>query len=454
MSWGAARRRGRRRPNRPAGLDIFAPDFQARPYWWDEAAPEADDTPLPAETDVAIVGGGYAGLSASLTLRRLGRTATVLDAAPIAFGASSRNGGMVSGGLKLASGKLARRFGAAQGRAIADAAAASLPFTEELIAREAIDCDYVRCGRFVPAWTPGHWRALAAKAAWIADVTGMPANMLPRERQHEHLASDHYHGGMVADATGSLHPAKYARGLAAAARREGATLLGETKVEAVGREGVGFVLRTPRGVLRARDVLVATNGYSRQGPMRWLARRVVPVASYIIATEILGEARVRALFPTGRMIADTKRVLNYFRPSPDFSRVLWGGRASFRPSATAPDIAAPSLWRQMTTVFPSLRDVRITHAWTGNVAFTFDGLPHLGVRDGLHYAAGCQGSGVAMMTWLGHQAALKIARAANAPFALDAADMPTVPAYDGHPWFLPVAGEWMRLRDRLDRALA
>ena len=403
---------------------------------------------------MAIVGGGYAGLSAALTLRRLGHDVTVLDSAAIAFGASSRNGGMVSGGLKLASGKLAKNFGAARGRAIAEAAAASFPFIENLIATESIECDFVRCGRFVPAWTPGHFRALEAKVAWIADITGLPATMLGRERQREHLASDHYHGGMVADATGSLHPAKYARGLAAAARRVGAALIGETRVDAIGRDGAGFVLSTRHGLIRAKQVLVATNGYTHAGPMPWLARRVVPVASYIVATEPLPEARVRALFPTGRMIADTKRVLNYFRPSPDFTRVLWGGRASFRPSASAPEQAAPILWREMTTVFPSLRDVRITHAWTGNVAFTFDGLPHIGVRDGVHYAAGCQGSGVAMMTWLGHQAALKMAGAGNAPFALDMERMPTVPAYGGRPWFLPLAGEWMRMRDRLDRALA
>ncbi len=403
---------------------------------------------------MAVIGGGYAGLSAALTLRRLGHEVTVLDAAPIAFGASSRNGGMVSGGLKLASGHLAKTFGAARGRAIADAAAASLPFIESVISREAIDCDYVRCGRFVPAWTPGHFRALQAKAAWIETVTGLPAAMVTRDRQHEHLTSDHYHGGMVADATGSLHPAKYARGLAQAARREGAALVGVAKVDAIGRNGGGFVVSTRHGLVRAKQVLVATNGYSHGGPMPWLARRLVPVASYIIATEPLGEARVRALFPTGRMIADTKRVLNYFRPSPDFTRVLWGGRASFRPSASAPEQAAPILWREMTTVFPSLRDVRLTHAWTGNVAFTFDGLPHLGIDEGVHYAAGCQGSGVAMMSWLGHHAALKMSGAGNAPFALDMARMPTLPAYAGKPWFLPLAGEWMRLRDRLDRAFA
>jgi glycine/D-amino acid oxidase-like deaminating enzyme len=357
----------------------------------------------------------------------------------------------------VASGDLERHFGAESAENIAAAAAASFPFLEDLIAREGIDCDYVRCGRFVPAWTPSHYRALAAKAASIAKISGLPTRMLPRERQHEELGSDHYHGGMVADATGSLHPGKYARGLADAAARAGAMLVDGVRVAGIGRAGSGFRLRTDTGELRAGAVLVATNGYAK-GPsngtaLPWLARRLVPVASYIIATEPLGRERVRALFPNLRMIADTKRVLNYFRPSPDGERVLWGGRASFRPGTSARD-AAPALYRAMTEVFPALRGVRITHAWTGNVAFTLDGLPHIGVTEGVHYAAGCQGSGVAMASWLGHQAALKLAGAANARFALDGRHFPALPLYNGFPWFLPVVGEWFRLRDRIDRVMA
>jgi glycine/D-amino acid oxidase-like deaminating enzyme len=402
-----------------------------------------------------IVGGGYAGLSAALTLRRLGHEAVVLDAERIGWGASSRNGGMVSGGLKVAGGDLERLHGPEEARRIALTCAASLPFIEETIARENIACDYVRCGRYVGAWTPKHYDSMARKADWIAEITGMPTAMVPKPRQREFLGSDHYHGGMAAAATGSLHPGKYARGLAAAAERAGATLVDGVRVRRIAPEGCGFRIATDKGEIAADAVLVATNGYSldRRGTASpWLARRLVPLNSYIIATEELPEATIDRLFPGRRMISDSKRVLNYFRPSPDGRRVLWGGRASFR-KATA-EQSAPTLHATMCETFPELRDTRITHAWTGFVAFTFDGLPHIGVEDGIHYAAGCQGSGVAMATWLGHNAALKIAGAANERFALDGLPFPTRPTYSGNPWFLPIVGGWYRLRDRLDRMAA
>lgn len=427
---------------------IFAPGFKAAPWWWEAAEPPERATPLPDRVGVAVVGGGYAGLSAALTLRRLGHGVAVLDAERIGWGASSRNGGMVSGGLKVASGD-------ANAREIALAAAASLPFIEETIAREGIDCEYARCGRFAPAWTPKHYAAQTRRAEGLAEITGMPTAMLPRERQRGALGSDHYHGGMLVAATGGLHPGKYARGLAEATERAGTTLVDGVRVRGIRHEGSGTRLATNRGELRADAVLVATNGYSLHPggtAMPWLARRLVPVGSYIIATEELDESLMDRLFPGRRMISDTRRVLNYFRPSPDGRRVLWGGRASFGPAT--PEAAAPVLHRQMAEVFPELARTRITHAWTGNVAFTFDFLPHIGVQDGVHYAAGCQGSGVAMATWLGHNAALKLAGAANERFALDGLPFPTMPGYRGHPWFLPLVGGWYRFMDRVERMAA
>jgi glycine/D-amino acid oxidase-like deaminating enzyme len=435
--------------------DRFMPEFKAQPYWWDAAEPATRDTAVPDRTGVAIIGGGYAGLSAALTLRRLGHHVTVLDAERIGWGASSRNGGMVSGKVQLGADALNSLVGNEKAAEITATCSAALPFIEETIARERIDCDYARVGRFTGACTPRQFETQAANVAGMATMSGLPARMVPRAEQRDFIGSDFYHGGMLSDATGSLHPGKYARGLAAAAEQAGAVLADQARVTGVTRDGPGFRVATERFEIRADAVLTATNGYSL-GPgnasaMPWLARRLVPVASYIIATEQMPRETILRLFPKLRMMGETRRVLNYFRPSPDGTRVIWGGRASFRSvSATQ---AAPALHAAMTQVFPELAATRITHAWNGNVAFTFDHLPHIGVQDGVHYAAGCQGSGVAMATWLGHNVALKMAGATNTAFPLDGLPFATRPFYNGDPWWvLPVIGTTYRLRDRIDRA--
>jgi glycine/D-amino acid oxidase-like deaminating enzyme len=433
-------------------MDVFAPDFKDAPYWWEAAPPSTAAVPPPPDrVDVAIVGGGYCGLSAALELRRQGLGVLVMDAARIGHAASSLNGGMVAGSLKLSHAELARVFGAERATAILEESARCLPFLEELLAREAIACDYRRTGRFVGAHCPSAYASLESRVDTTKKLTGADAWIVPRQRQREEIDTDYYYGGMVAEASGGLHPARYHRGLADTARRAGALIVEETPVDAIARRAGGFTLRTPRGVVEAREVIVATNGYTG-AVTPWLRRRLIPLNSYIIATEPLPPETTRRLIPRGRMIVDSYRVLSYYRLSPDGTRVLYGGRASFR-RATARQ-AAPHLHAMMVRVWPELAHTRVTHAWTGNVAFTFDHVPHMGVHEGVHYAAGCQGSGVGMATYLGYQTALKIAGKAATPCAFDGLPFPTRPTYTGDPWFLPVVGSYYRLRDWLERRLA
>jgi glycine/D-amino acid oxidase-like deaminating enzyme len=431
---------------------VFAPDFQDAPYWWEAAPPSHAPVPAPpGRAEVAIVGAGYCGLAAALELRRHGIEAVVLDAARIGHAASSLNGGMVAGSLKLGHAELAGAFGPERATALLEESARCLPFLEDLLAREGIECHYRRGGRFVGAHSPSAYASLEGRVETIRKLTGADAWLVPRGRQREEIDTGYYHGGMVAEASGGLHPALYHQGLADAARRAGALVLEETPVEAIARRPNGFTLRTPRGDVEAREVVVATNGYT--GPVTpWLRRRLVPLGSYIIATEPLPPETARRLIPRGRMIVDTYRVLSYYRLSPDGTRVLYGGRASFRRVSARQ--AAPTLHAMMTSVWPELARTRVTHAWTGNVAFTFDHVPHMGVHEGVRYAAGCQGSGVAMASYLGHRTALAIAGKAQAPCAFDGLPFPTRPAYTGDPWFLPVVGGYYRLRDRLERLLA
>jgi glycine/D-amino acid oxidase-like deaminating enzyme len=198
-------------------------------------------------------------------------------------------------------------------------------------------------------------------------------------------------------------------------------------------------------------VVIATNGYTGDLTPR-LKRRVVPIASHIIATEPLAPDLAASLIPRGRTLSDTRRVLCYYRMSPDGTRMIFGGRARFTP--VTPETSAPILHRFMTERFPQLADAKVTHAWTGNVAFTMDALPHMGRDSGMHYLMGCNGSGVAMMTYLGWQTARKIAGIANYACAFDSPDFPDHPLYNGNPWFLPAIGSWYRLRDQVDRIAA
>jgi glycine/D-amino acid oxidase-like deaminating enzyme len=408
---------------------------------------------VPRAARVAIVGGGYAGLSAALELSKHGIDAVVFERGALGEGASTRNGGAVSGGVNVGksfSGKPAEIDPERAGRMLSDAYDA-FALIERLIEVEAIDCCWQKRGRFVGAWTPTHFAYQQSRLASLNDNAQSGAYMVPREHQRDEIASDYYYGGMVVERSASLQPALYYKGLLDACRRRGIAICAAASVDSIERNGAGWRIATSRGTAEAGDVVIATNGYT--GALTpSLRRRIVPIASHIIATEELPDDLAGSLIPNGRTLSDTKRVLCYYRMSPDGKRMVFGGRARF--TQVDPLLSARVLYGYMTERFPQLQGVRITHGWTGNTAFTLDALPHMGEDEGMHYALGCNGSGIAMMTYLGYQTARKIARAANYACAFDSAEFPDHPLYSGNPWFLPLVGGYYRLRDRLDRMLA
>lgn len=431
---------------------LFAPGFKPQPYWWDAAEPQSVSSPtLPEKTDVVVVGSGYTGLSCAIELARQGIQVVVLEKDRIGFNASSRNGGMVSGNSKVASLVQAGKFDKELTDRLVNETMGVLDFTENLIREHNIDCDYVRGGRVNLAYSPKHYDSQARMVDWLAGLTGGRAYMLPRERQREEIGSDHYCGGMVVENAGGLHPAKYVRGLAEAARKAGATLVDQTAVTGMKHINGEWVVNTARGPIRATNVMVGTNGYTGKATP-WLQRRIVPVASFLLATEELPDDVTRELVPNNRMLADSRRVLNYFRLSPDRKRVLWGGRVGT--ADMDPRESGRRLHDMMINVWPQLKQARITHSWNGNVAFTFDFVPHIGQHNGMHYAMGCQGSGVPMQSWLGYQIAREIAGGANQRSAFAELPFPTMPFYTGNPWFLPIVLAWYQLRDRIDRMSA
>jgi glycine/D-amino acid oxidase-like deaminating enzyme len=433
---------------------IFHPDFKPVPYWWEAYKPASGDlAAVPRAARVAIVGGGYAGLSAALELAKHGIDAVVLERGALGIGASTRNGGAVSGGVNIGKSFSGRVVApdTDRTRAILSDGFDAFSLIEGLIVEESIACYWQQRGRFVGAWTSAHFAHQRERLAALNDGARSGAYMVPRERQREEIASDYYYGGMVVERSASLHPALYYKGLLDACRRRGAAVCADASVERIAPDGAGWRVETGRGAVVAGDVVIATNGYT--GALTpSLRRRIVPIVSHIIATEELPDDLARSLIPNGRTLSDTKRVLCYYRMSPDGRRMVFGGRARF--TQVDPLLSARILHGYMTERFPQLAGARVTHGWTGNTAFTLDALPHMGEEAGLHYCLGCNGSGVAMMTYLGYQVARKIARLSNAPCAFDNRDFPGHPLYSGNPWFLPALGGYYRLRDRLDRMLA
>jgi glycine/D-amino acid oxidase-like deaminating enzyme len=421
------------------------------PYWWDAAPPEVARDPLPERADVLIVGSGYCGLSAAAELGRNGTGAIVLDADALGAGASTRSGGMVSSGQKMV------MTGAVRGKArerIADLLAdsvASFAHIENLIAQEKLDAGYRKCGRFFAAYVPKHYDRLRRQGELLREMTGVTVHDIPRSEQRRVIGSDFYHGGIVVDEYGGLHPGLYNRSLRDLARRCGARLYSHAPVRGITREGNEFIVTTGRGTVRAREVVVATNGYTGKATPQ-LRRRVIPVYSYQIATEPLPADLMREINPGQRMISDSQRELYYTRPSPDGTRVLFGSRPSF--IEMGEQAAARILSRKLVEVWPKLASFRITHSWRGKVAMTFDKVAHMGTDEGIHFAVGCNGNGVALMTYLGQQTALKLLGRANKACAFDVPDFPTEPYYAGRPWFLPIVSGWYHLRDSIERTLA
>jgi glycine/D-amino acid oxidase-like deaminating enzyme len=426
-------------------MTLFTEDFRTEPYWWDRTPrPAIEAQTLPTGVDVAVVGSGHTGLSAALALARGGRDTLVLDANTIGWGCSTRNGGQISTSVKPGYDALARRHGPERARAILRTGRDALAWIGDFIAAEGIDCDFRIAGRFHAAHSGAAFRALTARLAREPKGLEDEAEVVPRAEQRREIATDAYHGGALYLRHAALDPARFHAGLLARYLAAGGRLAPQTPVTGVRRESAGFTLATARGEVRAREVVLATNGYTGAATP-WLRRRLIPIGSYIIATE--PSPLVARLLPTDRIVSDTRRVVYYYRASPDRRRLLFGGRVSA--AETDPRLSAPALHAEMVRIFPELAGVRISHSWLGFVAYTFDTLAHTGAEDGIHYAAGYCGSGVSMASYLGTRLGQRVLGRPEGRTALDDLPFPTRAFDRGTPWFLAPSVRLYRWRDRL-----
>jgi glycine/D-amino acid oxidase-like deaminating enzyme len=414
-------------------LTAMAQKVSAMPLWMDSAAmPPASTQPLPAQVDVLVIGAGYTGLAAARETAAAGRSTLVLDAGGLGTGCSSRNGGHVAYSIKPTYDTLKATLGAERAFAICREGLDAVAYLRSLAAEQG-DFDWRGNGCFFGAHTAKHFSTMARDAENQPRGLEQKIIVVPKARQHDEIGSDFYHGGCVYPDDASIDPSRMLLSMWRRASDGGATVVDHCAATAIRSSGDGFEVLTPRGTVQARQVLLATNGYS--GALSpWHRRRVIPIGSYQIATEPLGADRVRELIPRARNIVDSRRVVVYFRPSPDGERIVFGGRAAL---AEKDPLACVARLRQMLgRIFPELKSVRVSHAWVGWVAYTFDTLPHLGRHEGIYYCMGYCGQGVPLAPYFGRRIGQQMLGLEEGRTALDGLPFASRPYYHGTPWFL------------------
>lgn len=433
--------------------------MKTTPFWWEEAEPQHGERSFDKTTCTAlIIGSGYTGLSAAITLAEAGLAdVVVVDAMRIGEGASSRNGGMIGNSAKFTLAQASKRFGEKRATEIIDDYGASMSFMIQRAATLSDPIDLNLSGAVVAAYTRKDLVRLREMRGHLASENQQNMDILEQDEVHSVLKTDIYRGAMVIRGQGTIHPGKYVQALARRALELGVRIFTGWRFLGARQDGQGHVARLQdvenRDPIEIRTdrILLGVNGYA--GPETpWLRKRSIPVQSYMIATEEMPFDLLERLIPQNRAVFDTKRVLYYFRRSPDGKRILFGGRARFRNSTA--EQGAKGLRGFMEHTFPETRSVALSHAWLGNVSFALDFCTHGGrMSDGIYYVSCCNGNGISGQTYLGHRIAEHMLGRPNTDRGIIGSRFPRLYFYNGKPWFLPIIGAGYRLLDKAARWL-
>jgi glycine/D-amino acid oxidase-like deaminating enzyme len=416
--------------------------------YWMEPHPITKDysnQPLPQKTDVLVIGSGYTGVVAALQLKKAGVDVTLIDKTKIGSEASAKNGGMALNGLSTSLYKVKKQFGPEKMVKFFQESLESINLVERLVKEGNIDCHFERSGYMEAAFKPTHFDGLKEDQEFLAKHLNHDTILIPKDRIHNEIGSDFYHGGLVDPASAGVHPAKFIAGLVRMADAAGVNFHEQIEAKNINTSGLKSIIKTNRGDIEADQVIVATNGYTTN-LTPWQMRRIVPVESFMIATEALPLELTKTLIPNNRMLFDTKRFLFYFRLSPDKKRVLFGGRPKQFWKSTVEKARIMRL--DMLKVFPQLVKYAIDYTWFGKVGFTVDRFPAVGERKGIHYAMGYCGHGVGMAPYLGNILAEMILKKGGVTAFTDNKPIP-IPLYTGKPWFLPIAHTYFRFLDKI-----
>ena len=420
--------------------------------FWLDTAPTfhgAEEGPVDGRTDVAIIGGGFTGLSTALALAKRGATVVVLEAERLVGEASGRNGGQCNAGTLQDYRSLVGSFGVERARRYYQEFTAAVDSVERLASEEHIDCDFNRRGKLKLASKPAHFNKMVQTfEALQADGVDPNVELVPPDCMRDEVGSNDYHGGLLQTTSAQLHVGKFGSGLAEAAARRGVRLYASAPVTGLYRQSGGaWRITTPRGSVDAAQTLVATGG-SGSGPFGWFRRRIIPVGSFIVVTEPLGAERLSRLLPNRRSYVTSNNIGNYFRVTED-NRLLFGGRARFAMSNVKSDRESGHILRDsLVRAFPEFADARIDYCWGGSVDMSADRMPHAGQHKGLYYSMGYSGHGVQMAVHMG-QIMADIMDGNEHANPWGELKWPPIPGHLGKPWFLPAIGAYYRLQDIL-----
>jgi glycine/D-amino acid oxidase-like deaminating enzyme len=420
------------------------------PYWQDTAPTFGGATPGPVEGsyDVAVIGGGFTGLSAARHLAREGARVVLLEASHIGVGASGRNGGHLNNGLAHSYIAAKAELGQERATALWHAFNAAVDTIERIVAEEMIDCSFRRAGKLKLASKSRHFDDIARNFEVVHREVDPDTRLLTAAELRDEIGSTAFHGAMLYEKSAMMHMGRFVVGIANAVTRYGGTIYENAPVTARRVTGGKHDLTTPRGSVTAASVLVATGAYT-SGPFAYFRRRIVPVGSFILATRPLTESEVTATMPGDRTCVTSLNLGNYFRLSPD-RRLIWGGRARFsaRSDQRSDAKSGAILRRSLAQTFPQLAEVEIDYCWGGLVDMTKDRFPRAGLADGSYFAMGYSGHGAQLSTHMGIiMADIMLGRPDRNPLA--GLGWPPIPGYGGKPWFLPLVGAYYKFLDRI-----
>lgn len=423
--------------------------MQFKLYWHDTTPPfeNAEKSRPEGHYDVAVIGGGFTGLSAALHLAKAGSRVGVFEAGAVGSGASGRNGGHLNNGLAHSFIAAKQHLGTERAKALYKAFDDSIDTIERIVTQENINCSFRRSGKLKLASKPAHFTTLERNFEAIHRDVDSDTALLQRDALSGEVGSDNFHGAMLSKKSAMMHMGRYVTGLATAATRNGAVIYENTPVSERKKINDKHQIVTPYGNVTADNVILATGAYTTDS-FSYFRKRIIPVGSFIIATRRLTESEIAATMPGNRTYVTSMNIGNYFRLAPD-NRMIFGGRARFSTTSDQRSDAksGTTLRENLIKIFPHLDNIEIDYCWGGLVDMTQDRYPRAGFAEGVWYAMGYSGHGAQMSTQMGiYLADCILGRGDRNP--IYDLDWTAIPGYSGKPWFLPMVGFYYKMLDK------